>query len=487
MKIIGLIELISIEGINIHIKIKNILTHCDAICIASDINIDSLINTIALPLKKIKIKESYMSDLVIFANELVDKYNFSDIYGFINNNLILINKQNIEPFLFKITNNDLLLTSINELENHCRNSILEKDYYKALYFYNLLIQKDPSNNKLINEYCIIHYHVFNKNKIDGLKFAINNNLELFKIFIQSISEISNVIKTKPLNLLPFKIGIEEYTPSSSCILKYKDIYLINVRHVNYKLINGKFTVPNNTINTLNGLLYADKDLNIISDIIMFNNIYNTTPKSHVLGFEDLRLFEFNNKLYFIATQNEYSLRGNNQMVVGEYSIEHKTYYNFNIIKSPNNELCEKNWLPVINNNEVVYIYNWCPLQLGKINENNELVIYKKYDVPSIFNLFRGSAIPVYDNDNKIYYSLTHSVIFPNDNVSNRQYFHTIVVLDINLKPIKYSIPFFFKKFNIEYCLGLAVNKDIISFIFSQNEKNPTLISTLISSITFINI
>jgi hypothetical protein len=482
MKIIGLIEIVSTE-INININIKNLLTYCDAICIASNINIDRLIDMIILPLKHIEIKESYMLDLVIFANELVDKYNFSDIYGFIDNNLILINKENIEPFLFKITNNNL----INELENNCQNAILEKDYYKALNFYNLLIQKDPNNNKLINEYCIIHYHVFNKNKIDGLKFAINNNSKLFKMFIQSIYEISNVIKTKSLNLSSFRLGNEQYTPSSSCILKYKDNYLINVRHVNYKLINGVFTVPNNNIITYNGLLYADKDLNIKSDIIIMNNIYNDNPRSYVIGFEDLRLFEFNDKVYFIATQNEYSLNGNNEMIVGEYNIEHKTYYNFNIIKSPNNSYCEKNWLPVVNNNELVYIYNWYPLQLGKVNENNQLVIYKTYNVPSFFNLLRGSAVPVYDNDNKIYYTLTHSVIFPNDNISNRQYFNTIVVLDNNLKPIKYSIPFFFKKFNIEYCLGLAVNKDIISFIFSQNEKNPTLISTLISSITFINI
>ena len=46
---------------------------------------------------------------------------------------------------------------------------------------------------------------------------------------------------------------------------------------------------------------------------------------------------------------------------------------------------------------------------------------------------------------------------------------------------------YFKKFNIEYCLGLTINKDIISFIFSQNDSNPSLISILLSSITFINI
>jgi hypothetical protein len=311
---------------------------------------------------------------------------------------------------------------------------------------------------------------------------------LFKLFIQSIEEIYNVTKFKSLNLLPLTINNEQYNPSSSSILKYKDGYLINVRHTNYKLINGNYIKSNNNIVTINGLLYADKELNIISDMIVFNNLYNNKPNSYVLGFEDIRLFEFNNKIYFIATQNEYSLDGMNKMVVGEYNIEKQTYLNFNLIKSPENNICEKNWLPIVNiNNEVVYIYNWYPLQLGKINDNNELIIYKKYDVPLIFSLFRGSASPVYDEDNKIYYTLTHSVLFPDENISNRQYFHTIIILDINLKPIKYSIPFYFKKFNIEYCLGLTINKDIISFIFSQNDSNPSLISILLSSITFINI
>jgi hypothetical protein len=469
MKIIGLIEN---KYDDIYMGLKNIISYCDAICIASDdiINIDLLI-----PVKIVSIKFNYTNDLIEFSNYLSKEFNFTDIYGFLNTNLKLVNKNYIDPFLFKIKT-DITNFNMNlSLEDNCRNAIKEKDYYKALYFYNLSIQNN-SNNNLVAAYCIIHYHIFNKNKTDGLKFALNNNLDLFKLFIQNIGEITNIIEIKPLPISSFKINENEYMPSSSSILKYKDGYLINVRCTNYKLIQGRYNTPNNIINTLNCLMYTDNNLNIKSDISIFKNVNNINRKSSVLGFEDLRLFEYNDKIYFIATQMEYSQNMLNQMVVGEYDIENKTYLNFNIIKSPFNKDCEKNWLPVVINKELNFIYNWYPLQIGKINENNELVIIKTYNTPLFFNQLRGSVAPIYDEINKVYYVLTHGVLFPDSNISNRQYYHVLITLDENLKPLKYSPPFYFKKFNIEYCIGMTINENKFSFIFSQHDKDPMIIT-----------
>ena len=467
MKIIGLIEN---KYDDIYISLKNILPFCDAILIASD---DDISIDLSIPVKIVPIQFNYMNDLVIFSNYLNEKFNFINIYGFRNTNLKLMNKNLIEPFLFKfkLNESDKLNDSYVDL---CKNAIKEKDYYKALYYYNLNISS--SSSKLLTEYCIIHYHIFNKNKTDGLIFALNNNLDIFKIFIQNISEISNVIEIKPLGISPFKIDNDEYMPSSSSIIKYRNDYLINVRCTNYKLIQGKYNTSQGIINTLNCLVYSDINLNIKEDKYIFKNINNPNINSPVLGFEDLRLFEHNDKIYFIATQIEYSPMLNNQMVVGEYDIDNKTYKNFNYIKSPYDKDCEKNWLPVVVNNEVNFIYNWYPLEIGKINEKNELIIINKYDTPLFFSQLRGSVVPIYDEINKVYYTLTHGVLFPDSNISNRQYYHVLITLDINLKPLQYSPPFYFKKFNIEYCIGMTFNDNKFSFIFSQHDKDPFVIT-----------
>ena len=61
------------------------------------------------------------------------------------------------------------------------------------------------------------------------------------------------------------------------------------------------------------------------------------------------------------------------------------------------------------------------------------------------------------------------------NCSPRKYFHQIVILDKDYNLIKYSIPFYFEKLAIEYCLGFIIIDDIMYFSVSRNDSNPIIV------------
>ena len=56
--------------------------------------------------------------------------------------------------------------------------------------------------------------------------------------------------------------------------------------------------------------------------------------------------------------------------------------------------------------------------------------------------YRGSSNLYFYNG--LFYAIVHSVVFD----KKRKYFHSIVVFDYTLKPIKYSIPFYFENYEI---------------------------------------
>ena len=76
--------------------------------------------------------------------------------------------------------------------------------------------------------------------------------------------------------------------------------------------------------------------------------------------------------------------------------------------------------------------------------------------------YRGSSNLYFYNG--LFYAIVHSVVFD----KKRKYFHSIVVFDYTLKPIKYSIPFYFENYEIEYCLSLRISNDIIYLVFNLN-------------------
>jgi hypothetical protein len=228
--------------------------------------------------------------------------------------------------------------------------------------------------------------------------------------------------------------------------------------VNYKLDSlHKLNGQDKTI-TINKLSIFDKNFNELN----FKYLFPSNYESKYVGIEDIRLFIFNNDIYFIGSFYN-SDNDKIQIVSNKYDIE--TDYE-PIIITPTfktNFNWEKNWVFFNNNNELNIIYKWYPIYICSINyETKELNLLRYItDLPIIFKEFRGSTNGL-EYDNKIWF-IVHQSRKVTEGVTN--YMHNFVVFNKNMNLLGYSKEFNFENSVVEFCLGMTLynNNFIITY------------------------
>jgi len=305
---------------------------------------------------------------------------------------------------------------------------------------------------------------------------------LFHIGALNIDREFRIDCSNPVNYNPSSIG---YVQDSS------DRHWINIRFVNYSLTDqGSYTYLDNSriIKTKNAVCELFFDEN--GDIVESENVKEMSETSIHLpisvgghfaeGLEDIRLYNVQDRMRFIASTNNYSAKGRIQMVVGDYLPELGEYRGCTIIESPNlASKHEKNWTPFVRNDQEWFIYKWCPMELGKIdvqsNGKSQLVIQERIETSHIpwFSQFRGST-PLHACE-KGWVCIVHF----SEEGHPRKYYHCLVWLDkITMTPIQYSDPFYFKNRSVEFCIGMKVQDEATDqFVFwiSQMDRDPVMV------------
>lgn len=282
-----------------------------------------------------------------------------------------------------------------------------------------------------------------------------------------------------------------YIPTSTSYLNYKGQDIINTRFVNYWLHpNGSYWIkdPDRYIRTRNFYSTLDGDTLLPCEFKEMNETSVSGLKcfgGHIYGLEDIRLYEKDNDIYFIATNINYSGLGKNRMVRGRYDIggEQGLITSAEILIPPDaNSWCEKNWIPLANyfcdsdcelnsSNNEYFIYKWNPLEIGVLSsENKQLRIIKtwKHNAP-LFSNVRGST-PFVECDEGLL-----CVVHFSYEGEPRNYFHMLVLLEKKtMMPLKYSEFFFFNNMSVEFCIGFTIRNEKYHFWISNFDREPEL-------------
>ena len=288
--------------------------------------------------------------------------------------------------------------------------------------------------------------------------------------------------------------IPDFVPGSAAYVFYQGKHVLNTRYVNYTLTDRGyylFNHPENRIITQNMNCVLDDETLFPIEAgwkIMENptdeELHSSVCNFH--GLEDMRLYEYNEEIRFIATSMNYSpTAGKARMIRGRYNIETMKLEDTVVIHPPTDTWCEKNWVPLIRRgsggdgtpDEEWFVYKWSPFELGRIKDNT-LVIEKSYSIGSpIFQQFRGSSIFTEWNGQLI------GIVHFSENESPRHYYHCLVALDRDtFQPLKYSQTFCFEKVGIEFCIGMAIHQGKYRFWISQFDRDPLLVSVEIEKI-----
>ena len=318
-----------------------------------------------------------------------------------------------------------------------------------------------------------------------------------------------------------------YHPGSASYLKFKGEHLLNTRYVNYwyyengsyLFYDGRNIIQNkNMMSRLveeNGVLMP-MDYQEMKDETIELPRYNMYSR----GIEDVRLYEHQGRARFIATTVGYHTTGGNRMVIGNYDYKTRTYSDAQVVESPMDAYCEKNWVPIPSSDGAErFIYNW------KGNQGSLLIppsggflateVLPPY-IPVIVTVKDGkcflsnpfdsadgtegvktvSASPVWVAAPALkgssafieYNGELIGVTHFSEDAMPRRYFHMLIVLDkATYKPIRYSKPFVFEKVGIEFCIGFDACGDKYRFWISRFDRDPVLFEVSTHIISFHNI
>jgi hypothetical protein len=299
------------------------------------------------------------------------------------------------------------------------------------------------------------------------------NKKQLKTESQLRKQIYDIIYLEPIkkinmsNTLKKTINDNEYCffTSNPCIINHpyeKGKYIMNIRWSNYKLNENGNVILNYPLTiSLNSYLILDNLFNKIGEEYFLDSVENYN--NPYVGIEDARIFKYSNKLYYIGsafnentntiaiTSNEYILNTNNTKFQMNKTIIIPSFYDYIRV--------EKNWCFVEYNKQMCFIYNWYPLTICQIDNNNKLNILETKDIKDeFFKNVKGSTSGVLFN-NEIWFIL-HKTI-------NNDYLHFFAVFDVNMNLLRYSNLFKLNKCKIEYCIGLIINNDTTILSFSS--------------------
>jgi hypothetical protein len=201
---------------------------------------------------------------------------------------------------------------------------------------NLLFIENKIYDKYLFDYemTINHYYVYPHDKLTGLKHSIQylnkynhyednvyNNIDFYMFRILDIGE--------KIELNQPTYG--DFIPTSTALIKYNNEIIANIRYVNYRIQrDGSYMMSLNNIlsrtepvRTKNAILKLNNKFEIDSNLnFMFEKIDPKLGKeTNILGLEDVRLFEIDNKLKCIATSREFSINSTNSIIICDYNLE----------------------------------------------------------------------------------------------------------------------------------------------------------------------
>ena len=334
----------------------------------------------------------------------------------------------------------------------------------------LLIEHDVYNYKFLQSLSIASYYTMFRSK--GLKFL--DKLLLSKQTPAHVKQncysnlyhyVENLPHTEFRSIEPEKTSLlndwssDRYMPTNPCIHKTISGYILNCRTVNYHQKYPKYLIfsEDECIKTKNIVINYDNNLNKLaeSQVVDHPNLVKYQAKK-IQGLEDMRLFSLDDETYFTATTWQLHPGGLPQICVGKFQDFNNGFIlvdNITLLKGPDAERCEKNWLPFVIGKELHVIYLYDPFIIYKVNITTgdcELVLNKEYNVD--FKTFRGSSAPIeFDNG---YLLTVHEVIW----LDRGYYVHRFMYLDKNLEVKKLSRPFTFKHKGVEFCAGMIYDE-----------------------------
>ena len=287
-------------------------------------------------------------------------------------------------------------------------------------------------------------------------------------------KILNSVKNKKIDLtFSFQHSLNDteitFYSCNFSLVKDKEEFIINFRCVNY------VTEPSFQMNgiqkfiTINVMVKYDKNFQVLTQTKVLPKITSSDNVRAFYGVEDIRLFNFHNKILFTgAVAFDRYMDPKNGIMCGNYH-EYVDKNKLHVTAYKDRQKVEKNWVYFENKSTLHVIYQWDPLTICEIEDKdgqNELINVKKININSLKDL-RGSTNGVHYK-NEIWF-IAHKTVG-----GIRSFEHYFVVFDSEMHLLRVSEPFKFEDKIREYCICLYIEEDNVFIGYSIDDNSSIL-------------
>jgi len=352
-------------------------------------------------------------------------------------------KQQINSLCNKF-NKEIFYKEYNDLENIVKEIEKFSEGKDTAKYFRIVIEfyRDFNNSLKLYDTLILNLS-FNKYLSEGYHYSVKIESKLNKIHLS----------------VPYP-----WTALNPSIINNQNEFILNVRSSNYRILpGGNYTSLENdkVIRTRNFIKILDNNFKEKKTYEIVEPERYLKRDWGIKGFEDVRIFNFNDTLKFLtATYDTHNLKCQRVVMADILKEEIENIINLNIPEIKRHT--EKNWLPFQHDDKILCVYSYSPFIILDLTEPNRIKIKSNKKIPYNFSSFRGSASPIKYNDG--YICVIHQVYTEYDNrkiyVNRLIYFNKT---DFNIKKISHQ--FYFQKHQIEFCCGLCI-KDEDNFIFT---------------------
>lgn len=188
----------------------------------------------------------------------------------------------------------------------------------------------------------------------------------------------------------------------------------------------------------------------------------------IQGLEDGRHVFYKDEVYISFTSFEYGKEAKASLVLAHMNKETCEIDKVVHLKYQT-ERIQKNWVPFVYQDKLCFVYSYAPFIILEVDpqtgECTEL-IHKESSIYDLSEL-RGSAPPIWLEDEQKYLIMTHEVIF----ADTRKYVHRFLLFNKEFDLLDVSEVFYFQHLFIEFSLSIMYDESTKELILPYSYKD----------------
>lgn len=284
--------------------------------------------------------------------------------------------------------------------------------------------------------------------------------------VGQLMTLSAKVLTETYGLHPIKISTSGFNPSvNPGFVKTEDGYLMLSRSSRLRCYNDIDYIENEKgIDDINYLYHLNPELQVISSTPLDESLLRELDPTVKHVISDTRIFYWRNQVWGIGA---ISRKIGAQEVAAQTlcRIENAKVVEVFFLDSPVGGRLEKNWIPIVEDDELRFIYSFTPINLlrfkdGAAHPEKKLNKIREHDV-------RGGTPLIEYGDYLL--GLAHSA--PNMWNGKRSYTHSFILFSKKLELLEVSEPFFLQRKGLEFAVGICKTTDGILISYGAADRS----------------